>query len=329
MNVARENEMTRTAGYSEEVPAHFKDYKVLIVDDNIIELKYHIEVISHLCEVYFADSAELALRMATEHAPPDLIILDVMMPEMDGFSFAEQLKITPKTRDIPVVFLSASAETENKINGFQGGCMDYLVKPINEKELFHRVLLQLKMIDTNRKLESLSVIDPLTQVFNRRVYDEHLLTEWATCQRYDLPLSLIVVDIDDFKRYNDTYGHTQGDIILRKIADTLKRFGHRTNDKFARYGGEEFVLLLPDCSALGAQKIAAEMCHAVQQLEIDHRSNASFCATLTASFGVATIRPIADQPISTLFEHADAALYRAKKQGKAQVCVARPSPHHF
>jgi diguanylate cyclase (GGDEF)-like protein len=322
MNVAHSQATPSFGDTSQIIPEHYKDFKVLIVDDNIIELKYHIEVISQLCEVYFADTPALALKMATEHAPPDLIILDVMMPQMDGFSFANHLKANPVTRNIPVVYLSASAETDNKINGFQTGCMDYLVKPISEKELFHRVLLQLKIIDTNRKLENLSVRDPLTGVYNRRVYDEHLATEWYTCQRYDLPLSLIVVDIDDFKRYNDCYGHLKGDNILRKIANTLKGFGHRANDKFARYGGEEFVLLLPDCSSLGAQKIASQMCEAVKELDITHKANASFCATLTASFGVATLRPTASQSVSTLFELADAALYRAKKQGKAQVAVA-------
>jgi len=291
---------------------------VLVIDDDQTNIKVIIETLKTAgLTIISARNGEMGIKRAS-FSQPDLILLDVMMPGIDGFETCRRLKSEPATQSIPILFMTALNDEDSKVKGFDIGGVDYITKPVGQREVLARVKTHLNLQRKQKLLERLAAIDGLTEIPNRRQFDEVLEKEWRRSQRAKYPLSLIAIDIDYFKQFNDTYGHTCGDECLRKVAQTLACSVRRASDFVARYGGEEFAAILPETPPEGAVEIAEKMRENVESLKIAHAgSSVSDCVTL--SLGVGAIAPAREIPPKQLIEMADRALYLAKASGRNQV----------
>ncbi|MES2948972.1 MAG: diguanylate cyclase [Pseudomonadota bacterium] len=292
--------------------------KLLVVDDQPINIQVMHQVFGADCQVFMATSGAQALSICQAN-PPDLVLLDVVMPGMDGFEVCAQLKASDATRNIPVIFVTAHTDAAQETHGLSVGAVDFISKPVNPAVVRARVKTHLTLKFQSDLLRTLVFLDGLSGVFNRRYFDQQLGVEWARSSRNNSPLSVIMLDVDHFKLYNDRYGHQSGDDCLRQIAQTLKTCLKRPADLVARYGGEEFACILPDTAFDDALVIATEMEHRVRALKIPHEFSL-FDGLVTASLGLATrtVDSIGD-PLS-LVGLADAQLYQAKQGGRGRVC---------
>ena len=263
-----------------------------------------------------ATSGAAALEVA-QHAHPDLILLDVIMPGMDGLETCRRLKTSATTRDIPIIFMSSSTDTADVVAGFDTGAVDYICKPLRMAEVCARVRAQLQ-------LQRTAQADPLTGIANRRHFDSVMDHEWQRAVRSGEPLSLVVLDVDHFKPYNDNLGHAAGDAALRQIAQVLQAHTLRPTDLAARYGGEEFTLLFAATPAASAAVLAESVRAAVEALALPHPHSPSG-AVITVSVGVATITPSRRDEPMRFFNSADLAMYAAKHGGRNQVHAAGQS----
>lgn len=307
---------------------------ILIVDDSPSNSEMLFQILTGVgFQVRVAVNGENAILEVTKN-PPDLILLDILMPGMNGFDTCIKLKANPATREIPIIFITSFADTESKVKGLSLGGVDYITKPFHAAELLARVNVHLKLRcltqkvaeqaaalqQANQKLKRLADLDGLTQVANRRRFDEYLKREWQRLRRERAPLSLILCDVDYFKQYNDRYGHLAGDNCLKQVALAIERTLKRPADLVARYGGEEFAIILPNTELAGAVELAEMTRLEVQKLRIAHvRSQSSQYVTI--SIGVSSQIP---DPINTpqsLVAAADRALYKAKKNGRNRCCV--------
>ncbi|MCB1916150.1 MAG: diguanylate cyclase [Rhodocyclaceae bacterium] len=288
---------------------------VLAVDDVPANLDVLVE---HLhredIELTVAISGEEGLALAQE-LRPDLILLDVMMPGMDGFEVCRRLKADPELADIPVLFLTAAHDDVEIERGLALGAVDYVSKPFSLPILKARMHNHLALKRKSDELAQLASTDGLTRVANRRQFDISFESEWLRAQRHGRALSLIVVDVDHFKRFNDRYGHAEGDQCLKRVAEALSSCSRRPGDLVARYGGEEFVALLPDTDAVAARAIGEKMLAAVSALAIAHADN-SACCNVSVSLGLATVVPGEPGSAADLLASADRRLYRAKAAGR-------------
>lgn len=291
---------------------------VLLVDDTPANLDVLVEHLSkeHI-DLMVATSGQEGLELAHQHLP-DLILLDVMMPGMDGYTMCEQLKAESDLADIPVVFLTSRDNEHDVERGLSLGAVDYIVKPFSLPILKARVRNHLALKRRGDLLTQLACTDGLTRVANRRHFDQTLEQEWARAQRSSSEIALVMIDIDEFKPYNDHLGHTAGDACLRRIAQALKGALHRPGDLLARYGGEEFVALLPDTDLPSAALIAEQMRLSVSALLLPHPS-ARNPAHVSISLGVASTYPCNLQQPQDLLELADEHLYQAKRMGRNRV----------
>jgi diguanylate cyclase (GGDEF)-like protein len=258
----------------------------------------------------------------------DLVLLDLNMPGMSGFQVLQAIRRLHSVTDLPVVMVTSTDDSASIVEALELGANDYVTKPIDFPVALARVRTQLllrQMVlaleEANAKLERLSFLDGLTNIANRRRFDEFLDAEWRRCLRSGQPLSLVLADIDFFKAYNDTYGHEAGDEILKKVAGALAATVSRPADLVARYGGEEFVVVLPVTDESGAQYLAERLRSAVEALGIPHAKSAAG-AHVTLSVGVATVVPARETSAASLVETADGALYTAKRGGRNRVIVA-------
>lgn len=292
---------------------------VLIVDDQPANIHALGKLIKDDYQVLAATSGAKALEIANSQEQPDLILLDIMMPEMDGYEVCRRLKASEHTHSIPVIFVTARDTTEDEEKGFSLGAVDYISKPFRPTIARARIKNHMNLKIKTDMLEKLSMLDGLTDIPNRRFFEESLAREWARAERNGLPLSLVMLDIDNFKLYNDNYGHGAGDECLQRVARILKTSLVRPMDLLARYGGEEFVALLPETDAPGAMHVARELNSAVQKSGIRHE-HSRVSAVVTVSVGVATHSESAPQKSpEQLQKTADQALYRAKDMGRNQV----------
>jgi diguanylate cyclase (GGDEF)-like protein len=294
--------------------------RLLVVDDQPTNIQVLYRVFADDCQVFMATSGEQALHTAREEAP-DVILLDVMMPDMDGYEVCRQLKQDSATRDIPVLFVTAHHEAQEEARGLACGAVDFITKPIHPAVVRARVHTHLTLQRQTEVLKRLVFIDALTHAFNRRYFDERLAEEWGRAQRTGRPLGLILIDVDYFKQFNDVNGHQRGDDALRQVAQALKGTILRPGDVVCRYGGEEFACLLPDTDLDGALQVAQRMKLAVRDLAIGHPASA-VAEVLTISAGVAVRTPTSRGDAAALLALADAQLYRAKAEGRARVCHA-------
>mgnify|MGYP000562459402 CR=1 FL=1 len=292
---------------------------VLIVDDQPANIHALAKLIREEYQVLAATSGSKALEIAQGENPPDLILLDIMMPEMDGYEVCRRLKASEQTNPIPVIFVTARNTPEDEEMGFNLGAVDYISKPFNPTIVRARVKNHMNLKIKTDMLERLSMQDGLTHIPNRRYFEETLTKEWARAQRNSLPLSLVMLDIDNFKAYNDNYGHGAGDECLQRVARALKKSLARSMDLVARYGGEEFVALLPETDAQGAIHVAEGLRTAVAGLGITHEYS-EIASVVSVSIGVATHSRETERESSLeLQQAADRALYLAKEKGRNQV----------
>ncbi|WP_375514979.1 diguanylate cyclase domain-containing protein [uncultured Nostoc sp.] len=253
---------------------------------------------------------------------PDIILLDAMMPDMDGFECCTQLQSLDCSKYTPVLMVTGLEDQESVDRAFAVGAMDYVTKPIHwavlrqrVKRLIEQSQLQQKLEAVNMELQRLATIDGLTQVANRRGFEEYLNQEWQRMKRDKCPLSLILCDVDFFKLYNDTYGHRIGDRCLQEIAKAIKDIIKRPGDLVARYGGEEFAVILPNTDIEGVTHVADNICHAVRTLAIPHK-NSQVSHHVTISVGFTTEIPQPDSDLEEMIAVADRALYQAKAAGR-------------
>jgi two-component system, cell cycle response regulator len=309
-----------------------KDFRnrraVLIIDDSMTVRKYlsmNIERMNMFDSIYEANDGEQGLRLLGEHSV-DLVICDVTMPKIDGYEFLGRIKAEPKLADLPVIMLTGKETVEEKIRGLDLGASDYLTKPCDAGELTARIKVQLKIKDlqdklkrANEELQIIAITDPLTDLFNRRHFMEMFPKEFVRAKRYKTNLSLCMLDIDHFKKINDTFGHVQGDEVLVQLSAILCE-ELRCCDFIARYGGEEFVLILPQTPIEGAL-VATER---IRVSIMNHAFGVLHAQQVTASFGIAGFPAPGIETAEQLLAGADKALYLAKERGRNRVETCGP-----
>lgn len=293
--------------------------RVLIVDDEPMNLKLLEITLKEEYEVMIAHNGKEAIRLASEGIQPDIILLDIMMPEMDGYQVCRILRELPETREIPIIFITAIKEEKSEERAFRLGVVDYITKPFSIPIVKGRVKNHIDLKKYRDLQKQNSNIDELTRIANRRKFNETLITEWNRAKRDEQPLSIIMLDIDKFKNFNDFYGHLRGDECIHKIAQTLKKELKRPGDLAARWGGEEFACILPNTDFFGAKLSAERIRKSIMELGIPHAASA-VSNVVTVSIGVATVIPNQDNSYSELMNSVDMALYRAKDQGRNMVC---------
>lgn len=294
--------------------------KVLIVDDTPSNLLVLGEELKEDYQIYVAKSGEEALKRV-EAIEPDLILLDILMPGLDGYQVCESLKEKEETRKIPIIFITAKNTEEDEVRGLDLGAVDYITKPFRLPIVKARVKTHLELKRTTDLLESISSRDGLTGLFNRRKFDEVMEREWMRSLRSHHSIAIILLDIDSFKLYNDHYGHLAGDQCLKDVAKALALSLQRAGDFVARYGGEEFVIILPETLLEEAVSVANKVREAVKGLKIEH-SYSPVAPFITVSAGVAATIP-QDTSYSRLLDGADSALYEAKELGRDRVKEGR------
>jgi diguanylate cyclase (GGDEF)-like protein len=291
--------------------------RVLIVDDDAINRDVLADLLQSLCTITVAKNGRNVVEWAARHQPA-LILLDVMMAELDGHEVLRRLKAEARTAHIPVVFITGLDSTSDEALGLSIGASDYITKPFSPAVVRARVAIHLQLARQRNLLEVQAHVDGLTELPNRRRFDEYYAAEWSRAQRNGTTLSLMLLDVDCFKQYNDHYGHAMGDQVLREVSRVLSTSLHRPADLGARYGGEEFVLVLPETPQPAAMQIAERIRERIEALGIPH--DGSVCApAITISVGGATLAPGQNETMEALLAAADQHLYLAKGEGRNRV----------
>ncbi|OHX11467.1 diguanylate cyclase response regulator [Chromobacterium sphagni] len=294
--------------------------KILVVDDQSVNILLVREIFKHDYGVFMAQDGEQAIAQC-QAVMPDLVLLDLVMPGMDGFEVCRRLKADARTRAIPIIFVSAQREEADEVRGFELGAVDYITKPVNQTILRARVRTHLELKRQTDLLSTIALIDGLTGIANRRKFDQDLQVDWLQCARNQQPISLLMLDVDYFKRFNDHYGHQVGDDCLRQVAQAIRQSIRRTIDLAARYGGEEFACVFPDTDANGAAYLAQNILSAIRGLAIPHTASEAD-SVVTVSIGIATAMARPSDSPQALVENADRQLYEAKRGGRARICAA-------
>lgn len=292
---------------------------ILIVDDTSTNIQVLAEALRDDYRVRVAGSGKMAFEIIAKLGAPDLILLDVMMPEMDGYEVCRRLKQAPETRNVPVIFITAKNEAIDEEHGLKLGAVDYIAKPFHLPIVVARVRNHINLKKKTDLLELQVMLDGLTEIHNRRRFDKALEIEWKRALRAGTLLSIVMADIDYFKLYNDNYGHGAGDICLKKVAATLASATKRPSDLVARYGGEEFVIILPETDAKGADVIAERFRSQVECLLIPHEYSL-VSGHVTVSVGVACTTPNEGMTPADILAMADRKMYEAKESGRNRVC---------
>lgn len=294
--------------------------RVLIVDDDPAMVIALGRALHGLASTRFASNGRDALDHVAREAP-DLILLDMEMAGMSGLDVIAQLKRASDTAHIPVIFVTSHVEPAFEEAVFNAGAADYIAKPLSPRVVNARVKAHLSLARALRQLREMAMQDALTGLHNRRAFDERLEQEWARAQRQGGAVALLIIDVDEFKKYNDHFGHPGGDSCLQKVAKALQSVCRRADDFVARYGGEEFVLLFPDTPPGSVDDMAEKSRAAVEALGLPQAPNANR-ETVTISVGCCTAHlhsGRSEMRASRMLETADAALYEAKRQGRNRV----------
>jgi len=246
------------------------------------------------------------------------------MPGLDGYEVCRRLKSNPATSGIPVVFVTARFSVDDQVKGLEAGAIDFITKPAHELVVLARVRAHVALKRQADYMREQALTDPLTGIANRRCFDERLDTEWRRCRRNRAPVALIMIDIDRFKQYNDSYGHVSGDRCLVQVSTAMKASVRRAADLLCRYGGEEFACLLPETGLESALARAQELARSVERLQITH-ANSPNAGVVTVSCGAASLVPVSDFEPQELVRRADAMLYAAKLAGRNRVMPEPPA----
>lgn len=316
---------------------------ILIVDDSPTNLELLLDYLQNAgFNILIAQDGETAI-LKVEEARPDVILLDIIMPGIDGFETCRRLKANPLTQSIPIIFMTALSQTSVVVKGFELGAVDYITKPTQQeivlarvtthltiqrlqrslqqqnrqlqKEIQQRHQAEAALQNANQELHRLATLDGLTQVANRRRFDQYLHKVWQILVREHLPLSLLMCDVDFFKRYNDSKGHQAGDECLYQVAQSMKLAVKRPADLVSRYGGEEFAVILPNTNAEGAISVAQEIQQSIKALGLIHPQS-PISPYITLSIGASCTIPGQQVFPESLLAAADRALYQAKQSGR-------------
>lgn len=296
--------------------------RVLIVDDDRSNIRALTGFLKREYSVLEAQTGEQALEIAQSPDQPDLILLDIMMPKMDGYEVCRRLKADSRTRQIPIIFVTALDASQNEAKGFELGAVDYITKPFNPLIVKARVRTHVQLKQKTDLFDRMASVDALTKIGNRRGFDLVLEKEIRRAARDGSLLSLILMDIDFFKKFNDFYGHAAGDECLQRVAKAVAGVIHRASDFAARYGGEEFALILPGTDMNGAMHVAEMARHAVTALNIRHEAS-DIAEHVSLSLGIVTVAVDRQTLPLDLIQAADNALYQAKKTGRNRSCAVK------
>ncbi|GHV48407.1 hypothetical protein FACS1894204_12690 [Synergistales bacterium] len=294
------------------------NYSVLIVDDERSNLLLLNQILSPEYTVFTAKTGAEALSRV-ENDVPDLILLDIMMPGMSGFDVLKQIKEDPATQDIPVIIVTGLTGTNDEEKGFSLGAVDYITKPFKDVIVRARVKTHIQILDQIRTLERLGFSDPLTKLANRRNFGRRLALEWRKAIREKRPLSFLMLDIDKFKNYNDSYGHTQGNILLKRIARVLSEAATRPSDLAVRLGGEEFGVLMPDLNEANALAVAEKIRVEIAAMRVPTIDGSKLITSATISIGVVTKTPVKNDSSKEYISKAYDNLRVAKAAGRNRV----------
>ena len=304
-------------------------FRVLVVDDSLLNQAVLRNILTAPDAPGEAGSAPFIMDSANsgpealellKESTPDLILLDIIMPGMSGFDVLKALKEDERTRPIPVVVITGLADEENEEQGLLLGASDYIVKPFKKTIVLARIRNQRRIVEQMRIIERFALYDTLTEALNRRGFDLHSEKLFGYAARSKEPVSAIMIDVDNFKKYNDVYGHQQGDLVLKKTANVIASELKRSTDMLFRWGGEEFVVLLANTPTGGAETVAERIRSSVEVSEVPYLGEER-PPNVTASLGVATVVPDSSQVTDDLIKRADKAMYDAKSTGKNRVCV--------
>ncbi|OGT22924.1 MAG: diguanylate cyclase response regulator [Gallionellales bacterium RIFOXYB12_FULL_54_9] len=303
--------------------------KVLVVEDSKVALKAICGYIEDMgVRPLKAIDGQTAIEVYTRERP-DIVLLDIILPDTNGYEVAKEIRrLQGKDEWTAIIFLSVMSKDEDLARGIEVGGDDYIMKPVGSvvvqakvRAMYRLVQMQRALVklagqlnDANQELQRLSMTDGLTGLANRRMFDESLAREWRRCLRHKKPMSIVMLDVDWFKKYNDRYGHQDGDECLRAVAGELARSAPRPSDLVARYGGEEFVMILGDTGQDGATWVASRIRQHVDALQLPHKDS-SF-GHVTVSCGVSSVMPRNDLTVDALVKSADNALFLSKNQGR-------------
>lgn len=293
--------------------------KILIVDDSSLQAVKLEAILEDEYDITIAQTAEEGLRRAS-NGNFSLILLDVVMPGMDGFTLLKKLQEEIITQSIPVILITSLSDVENEQHGLVLGAVDYITKPFHPPIVKARVNTHIKLYNYRRQVEEQSMTDQLTGIANRRKYERYSMMKWQEAARLHIPLSICMFDIDNFKIYNDTFGHPAGDKVITAVAKTVSSYLHRSTDFFARYGGEEFVAIFMGEDSEKVFPYVKKIRQAIEDLHIPHAKSVS--QWVTVSIGGVTVVPPADGSYAFYLRIADTMLYDAKKHGRNRVAWA-------
>lgn len=292
-----------------------KKHKILIVDDEKSNRKILSALLEADFEIILAKDGKQVFERFRDNKDIDLVILDIMLPDMDGYEILKHMKNDECLREIPVVIISVLDSLENEEKGLKLGAVDYITKPFHPGIVQLRVKNHIQLVEQRQMLEDLVGIDGLTGINNRRNFDQLYSKQWLSSRRSGNLLSLIMIDVDNFKKYNDTYGHAAGDAVLKAISNVLNSTIKRPDDTISRYGGEEFVATLPNTDSDGAKFIAEKLRRSVEDLKIPHESSDT-SDYVTISLGGITSNPEKNSTLTEFLKTSDQMLYLAKAAGK-------------
>lgn len=283
-----------------------------MVDDDPANIHAIANCLKEECVIKVATSGIKCIQLASQDPIPDLILLDVVMPEMDGYRTLEILKSENETKDIPVIFVTANTDLLEEEKGLKAGAVDYITKPIRPFIVLARVNTHLTLKKQKDSLIELARQDPLTGLHNRLALKEAAQREIPRANRHSKSLSLLMIDVDYFKKINDLHGHDVGDQVLKEVSDALKS-NFRREDLVVRFGGEEFVVLLPLCDTKQAKIKGEETLRVIEQSKLGN-------IKVTVSIGCAMLKP--DETFESLLKRADQSLYKAKERGRNRIELA-------
>lgn len=314
------------------MPKRLSKLKVLVVEDSKVALKAISGYIENMgVHPLLAENGHDAIELYTRERP-DIILLDIILPDTNGYEVAKEIRrLQGKDEWTAIIFLSVMSKDEDLARGIEVGGDDYIMKPAGSvvvqakvRAMYRLVQMQRALVklagqlnEANLELQRLSMTDSLTGIANRRMFDISLAREWRRCQRLKKPMSVIMIDVDHFKKYNDRYGHQEGDDCLVAVAQELARTAPRPGDLVARYGGEEFVMILSDTDENGAHWVANRIRQHVAGLNLPHEDSSG--GHVTVSCGVSSVLPANELSVDMLMKSADTALYLSKSQGRNTV----------
>jgi len=295
---------------------------VLIIDDDIVNLRALVEILSEEYTVYAERDGRKCLEAAAR-IKPDLILMDVLMPGMGGFELIKALKSDEQTKNIPIIFVTGLTNADDEVAGFDLGAVDYIVKPYSEHVVRKCVNHQMRIINLLYEVQRLETTDALTGIGNRRYFSKLLLQEWEQARRQQEPLSFLILNIDDFKKFNDIYGYSNGDLALKSIAETINKRVKQATDKGARWGGGEFAVIFPNTELSGAIKVAEEIREAIENTAFTLDGERT--GKVTVSIGVHSYVPerVENYSAAAFVSDTGKALLYAKKHGKNCVHAAK------